>query len=112
MKDVLPGRATRRAHAEAELSVFDTLEGSQLEDVRAWAQQHLPPDQPMERLIEAYIQAGGIPLASEDVRFYEITLATRWYRNALSGKNVEPPAQALERLLRITHRSMASQKKK
>lgn len=163
MKDVLPGHDTRRAHAEAELSVFDTLEGSQIEDVRDWARQNLPPDQPsvvihgdllgqniilspdepfgvidweysrrgdpaydlaivtrgnkrsfqiaggMERLIEAYIQAGGISLTPADVHFYEIVLAARWYRNALSGKNFEPPAQALERLLRIARRSMAPQ---
>jgi aminoglycoside phosphotransferase (APT) family kinase protein len=38
------GAATRRAHAEEMLRVFDNLEGTEAEPAREWAVQHLPQD--------------------------------------------------------------------
>ena len=39
-----PGGATRRAHAEEVLRVFDNLEETEAEPAREWAVQHLPTD--------------------------------------------------------------------
>jgi aminoglycoside phosphotransferase (APT) family kinase protein len=44
--DVLPGHATRRAHARAALAAFDGLEAAEAREAFAWAETHLPPDEP------------------------------------------------------------------
>jgi aminoglycoside phosphotransferase (APT) family kinase protein len=46
VRDVVPGFATRREHAAAVLTVFDALEAPEARDARAWAEAHLPPDEP------------------------------------------------------------------
>jgi aminoglycoside phosphotransferase (APT) family kinase protein len=62
-------------------------------------------DRGLERLLEAYGAAGGALRAAADVRFHEICLAARWYREALDGRGAEPPDQALLRLRGILRRA-------
>jgi aminoglycoside phosphotransferase (APT) family kinase protein len=62
----------------------------------------------LELLLEAYAAAGGAPLAAADVRFHEICLAARWYRQALDRRGAEPPDQALLRLRGILRRAQAA----
>ncbi len=40
-QDILPGRATRREHAEVVLGIFNGLEGAEIQDAYAWAWQHI-----------------------------------------------------------------------
>jgi aminoglycoside phosphotransferase (APT) family kinase protein len=46
-KGLLPGEATRREHAQAALQIFDDLDmpEPEVKDARAWAREHLPPDE-------------------------------------------------------------------
>lgn len=46
VEDVLPGAATRRAHARAALEALEGLDRSETRDARAWALEHLPPEEP------------------------------------------------------------------
>ena len=43
VEDVLPGSATRRAHARAALEAFEGLDRAETRDARAWALEHLRP---------------------------------------------------------------------
>jgi aminoglycoside phosphotransferase (APT) family kinase protein len=133
--DAAPGHATRRAHAEAALAVFDGLDDPVCADARAWAREHLPaavpatllhgdllgqnilvwPDAPpglidweyatrgdpaydlaivtrgarrpfqigggLERLLDAYANAGGTQITASEVRFHELCMAGRWVRD-------------------------------
>lgn len=45
LEDLLPGAATRRAHAVEALAALDGV-APELRDARAWAEAHLPPDEP------------------------------------------------------------------
>ena len=44
--DLLPGYASRQAHGEASLQVFEGLDAPEARDALAWAQAHLPPEEP------------------------------------------------------------------
>jgi aminoglycoside phosphotransferase (APT) family kinase protein len=46
VEDLLPGHATRRAHARAALATFEDSDRVELRDARAWALEHLPPEEP------------------------------------------------------------------
>jgi murein DD-endopeptidase MepM/ murein hydrolase activator NlpD len=46
LKDILPGYATRREHAQAALYAFDGLDGAEVREGRAWAEAYLPPAEP------------------------------------------------------------------
>jgi aminoglycoside phosphotransferase (APT) family kinase protein len=46
VEDLVPGHATRLAHARAALAVFDGLDAPELRDARAWAEAHVPPAEP------------------------------------------------------------------
>lgn len=45
-KAFLRGHPTRRTHAESALTVFGGVNGAELNDAKAWASEHLPPDEP------------------------------------------------------------------
>jgi aminoglycoside phosphotransferase (APT) family kinase protein len=63
----------------------------------------------LDRLLEAYAEAGGRALTKPDVYFHEIWLAAGWYREALAGTTSEPPDQAHRRLFAILERAEAGQ---
>jgi len=65
-------------------------------------------DRGLERLLEAYVAAGGAPLDAADVRFHEICLAAGWYREALDRRGAEPPDQARFRLRGILRRAQTA----
>lgn len=54
----------------------------------------------LERLLEAYANAGGAPIAPSDVRFHELCLVARWCRD-----DTERPEESLARLRRILGRA-------
>lgn len=58
-------------------------------------------DDGLRRLVDAYAAQGGCTVTQKDVRFYELCLAGKWYRDALLGQGSESPDQALSRLKRI-----------
>lgn len=62
-------------------------------------------DRGLDRLLEAYAAAGGLPLTAADVHFYELCLAAGWYREARSGKGPHPPDQERQRLRGILSRA-------
>lgn len=46
VEDVVPGAATRREHALAALGALEGRAEAELQDARAWALEHLPPETP------------------------------------------------------------------
>lgn len=50
LPDGIPGHATRREHALAELEAFDGLAPVEAREAHAWALDHLPPDEPASLL--------------------------------------------------------------
>lgn len=59
-----------------------------------------------DRLLGAYREAGGADLDDDDVRFYEVCMGVKWYRNALEGRVRHTPERALE-VLRSILRTIA-----
>ena len=58
----------------------------------------------MDRLLEAYAQAGGAEIQRAQVHFYELALAVRGYRDALLGESRQAPVQQLQFLRSLLRR--------
>lgn len=59
----------------------------------------------LDRLLDAYATAGGLPVTAPDIRFHELCLAAGWYREAVHGVGADPPEQARGRLRGILQRA-------
>lgn len=164
---LLRGPKTRRAHAlewTQALEALDDRAGPLGETARAWAADHLPPDEPaallhgdllgqnllidprvepslavidwseaclgdpaldlaivtrggkapfrvpngLQRLVEAYTEAGGRAITASQVRLYELCLAARWFLSALETYPHSSSADGdLGRLRGVLRRAMA-----
>lgn len=109
-EDILPGSATRREHAQAALSVFDGLDGTEVREARAWAEAHLPPAEPSV-LVHGDLLGQNIlidpdgPLAVIDWEYarrgdpaYDLAIVTRGVRRPFQVE------RGLEKLLDAYHR--------
>ncbi len=59
----------------------------------------------MDRLLEAYAQAGGAEMEVAHVHLHELALAARWYQDALNGDSPHAPAQQLQFLRSLLRRA-------
>lgn len=58
----------------------------------------------LARLLEAYEAHGGRGVAPEHVRLHELCLVAHAYREALAGRNAQPPAFELDRMRSLVRR--------
>lgn len=64
----------------------------------------------LDRLLDAYAEAGGEPMGPAEVHFHEICLAAGWHREAITGRGPEPPQQTLARIHGILRRATGAAK--
>lgn len=62
-------------------------------------------DRGLDRLLDAYCEAGGAEVTREHVRVHELGLAARWYSESLGGKGPHAPAQQLQFLRSVLRRA-------
>jgi len=90
--DLVPGHGTRRAHAESWVSSIEGVKGPEAAAARAWAREHLPPDDPSALLHgdllgqNILIYPGQLPAlidweyASRGDPAYDLAIVTRGVR--------------------------------
>jgi aminoglycoside phosphotransferase (APT) family kinase protein len=59
----------------------------------------------MDRLLDANAQAGGADVTRAHVHLYELSLAARWYKDALSGDGPHAPTQQIQFLRSLLRRA-------
>ena len=62
----------------------------------------------LDRLLDAYAAAGGVPINRAEVHLYELCMVAKWYLEALRGEGSGPPDQALARLRGVLRRAEES----
>jgi hypothetical protein len=61
----------------------------------------------MDRLLDANVQAGGADVTRAHVHLHELSLAARWYKDALSGDSRHASAEQLQFLRSLLRRASA-----
>lgn len=104
-EDLLPGEASRRAHAQGSLRAFEDLDIPEAKEALAWAREHLPPDEPAvflhgDLLGQNILLAPGEPPGLIDWEYarrgdpaYDLAIVTRGVRRPFQVE------QGLARLL-------------
>lgn len=60
-----------------------------------------------EKLLDAYLDAGGQPLLAAHVRIHELCLLAAWYRDAVEGTSSHLPEHELDHFCNVLRRTRA-----
>lgn len=108
LAQVLPGHATRREHALAEVEeAFAGLDGSIVDEARGWALEHLPPDEPSRLVHGDLLGQNLLVMPDEPTGLIDWEYARRGdpaWDLAIVTRGVKRPfgvADGLARLLRV-----------